>query len=98
MISYTIRKRNAPIATLFKQYADKKSGKVSESRREIQRRFFLIAYIKDHLDMFTGPRDYYFICLRMVEESQELDTLVTKKNIVKNLVDTFDLGFDGTPF
>ena len=132
MISYKIRKRNAPIATLFKQYADKKSGKVSESRREIQRRFdcldwkdqkkiilafldscpsdrewaygklyalwdesfeakvrevwetyheprcawsiirfFPIAYIKDHLDMFTGPRDYYFICLRMVEESQD---------------------------
>ena len=132
MINYRIRKRNTPIATLFKNYADKKSGKVSESRREIQRRFdcldwkdqkkiilafldscpsdrewaygklytlwdesfepkvrevwetyheprcawsvirfFPIVYIKDHLDMFTGPRDYYFICLRMVEESQE---------------------------
>ncbi len=132
MINYKIRKRNTPIATLIKQYTDKKSGKVSDSRREIQRRFdcldwkdqkkilmefldscpsdrewaygklyalwdeafvpkvrqvwetyreprcawsvirfFPVAYIKDNLDMFTGPRDYYFICLRMVEENED---------------------------
>ena len=33
------RKRNIPIATLIKNYIDKKSGKVTESRKEIQRRF-----------------------------------------------------------
>ena len=32
-------KRNAPIARLVKDYIDKKSGKVSESRKEIQLRF-----------------------------------------------------------
>ena len=37
------RKRNTPIATLIKNYINKKSGKVRESRKEIQRRF-------DHLD------------------------------------------------
>ena len=33
------RKRNIPIATLIKNYINKKSGKVPESRKEIQRRF-----------------------------------------------------------
>ena len=33
------RKRNTPIATLIKNYINKKSGKVPESRKEIQRRF-----------------------------------------------------------
>ena len=37
------RKRNAPIATLIRNYVNKKSGKVSASRDEIKRRF-------DHLD------------------------------------------------
>lgn len=32
-------KRNTPIARLIKDYIDKKSGKVSESRKEIQWRF-----------------------------------------------------------
>jgi len=32
--------RNRPIATVIKNYLDKKSGKVTESRNEIQRRFF----------------------------------------------------------
>jgi len=32
--------RNNPIATVIKNYIDKKSGKVTESRKEIQRRFF----------------------------------------------------------
>ena len=31
--------RNRPVATLIKWYIDKKSGKVSEARKEIQRRF-----------------------------------------------------------
>jgi hypothetical protein len=33
------RKRNTPIVTLIKNYTNKKSGKVPESRKEIQRRF-----------------------------------------------------------
>ena len=37
------RKRNTPIATLIKNYINKKSGKVPESRKEIRGRF-------DHLD------------------------------------------------
>ena len=32
--------RNKPIATVIKNYIDKQSGKVTESRKEIQRRFF----------------------------------------------------------
>ena len=31
--------RNRPIASLIKLYLDKKSGKVSEARKEIQKRF-----------------------------------------------------------
>ena len=34
------KSRNRPIATVIKNYLDKKSGKVTESRNEIQRRFF----------------------------------------------------------
>lgn len=30
---------NTAIATLIKRYADKKSGKVAEARKEIQQRF-----------------------------------------------------------
>lgn len=40
---YKPLKRNTPIATLIKNFINKKSGKVAESRNEIQRRF-------DHLD------------------------------------------------
>ena len=40
---YQKRKRNTPIATLIKNYVNKKSGKVSVSREEIKWRF-------DHLD------------------------------------------------
>ena len=40
---YKIQKRNTPVTTLIKNYINKKSGKVSESRNEIQRRF-------EHLD------------------------------------------------
>lgn len=40
---YQTQKRNTPIATLIKNFINKKSGKVAESRKEIQRRF-------EHLD------------------------------------------------
>lgn len=33
------RKRNTPVATLIKNYINKKSGKVPASRKEIQKRF-----------------------------------------------------------
>ena len=38
-MEYSIRRRNTPIATLIKNYQNKKSGKVIVSRREIQERF-----------------------------------------------------------
>ena len=38
-MTYNTKKRNTPIATLIKNYINKKSGKVSDSRNEIQRRF-----------------------------------------------------------
>lgn len=40
MNNYRSKPRNNPIATVIKNYLDKKSGKVTESRKEIQRRFF----------------------------------------------------------
>jgi len=122
------KKRNTPVVTLIKNYINKKSGKVAESREEIQRRFdyldwkeqkkiirafldsgktdrqwayskvidywdksfepqikklweqhhekkcswavirhFPIEYINQNIDIFTGNRDYYFICLRLAE-------------------------------
>lgn len=39
MTYYKERKRNTPIATLIKNYVNKRSGKVADSREEIQRRF-----------------------------------------------------------
>lgn len=38
-MNFDIKKRNTPIATLIKNYINKNSGKVSESRNEIQKRF-----------------------------------------------------------
>ena len=38
-MTYNTKKRNTPIATLIKNYINKNSGKVSDSRNEIQRRF-----------------------------------------------------------
>lgn len=40
---YKTQKRNTPVVTLIRNYVNKKSGKVAESRNEIQRRF-------EHLD------------------------------------------------
>lgn len=126
---YSERKRNTPIATLIKNYINKKSGKVTESREEIQRRFdhldwkdqkrimqafldsgktdrlwaysklldywdksfesrikelweqlhedkcawvitrhFPKEYLSQHIDQFTGDRDYCFICLRLADD------------------------------
>ena len=121
--------RNHPIATVIKNYVNKKSGKVSESREEIKWRFkaldwkyqkkilsaflesgisdrdwaygmvldywdksflpkikelwetyheykcswsvirhFPQDYIVEHINDFTGSRDYYFICLRLAQD------------------------------
>jgi hypothetical protein len=126
---YKTQKRNTPVATLIKNYVNKKSGKVAESRNEIQRRFvhldwkdqkkillafldacktdrnwaftqltkywdksfelkvkalweesheplcarsiirfFPISYVKENMHWFIDKRDYYFICLRFVED------------------------------
>ena len=40
MNNYRSKPRNNPIVTVIKNYLDKKSGKVTESREEIRRRFF----------------------------------------------------------
>ena len=40
MNNFRSKPRNNPIATVIKNYLDKKSGKVTESREEIHRRFF----------------------------------------------------------
>lgn len=122
------KKRNSPITTLIRNYTNKKSGKVSESRDEIKWRFnaldwkdqkkilnaflesgisdrewayskvldywddsflpkikelwetyheykcswsiiryFPLDYIAEHIDDFTGSRDYFFICLRLAQ-------------------------------
>ncbi len=61
MKDYNI-KRNAPIAQLIKNYIDKKSGKVSESRKEIQWRFKYLDWkdqkkiILAFLDSRSNPR------------------------------------------
>ena len=131
--------RNNPIATVIKNYVNKKSGKVTDSRNEIQRRFFGLdwkdqkkimaafldsgisdrdwaysrlldlwdvsfepqvlklwetyheekcawviirhfpkEFIKKHVDTFDEGRDYYFICRRLVDET---DFVIDKKRL-----------------
>lgn len=48
-LPYNITQRNRPIATLLKWYADKGSGKVTDARKEIMRRF-------DYLDWKVQKR------------------------------------------
>lgn len=133
------QKRNTPIATLIRNYTNKKSGKVSESREEIKWRFnaldwkdqkkivnaflesgisdrdwaygkvldywddsflpkikelwetyheykcswsiiryFPLDYIAEHIDDYTGSRDYYFICLRL---AQNKDFILDRSNL-----------------
>lgn len=62
---YRQQKRNKPIASLIKWYMDKKSRKVSESRKEIQKRFdyldwkdqkrILFAFLKAGKATGNGP-------------------------------------------
>ena len=58
--------KNQPIATVIKNYVNKKSGKVTDSRKEIQRRFFGLDW-KDQkkimaafLDASTSDRDWAY--------------------------------------
>ena len=135
------KKRNTPVVTLIKNYINKKSGKVAESREEIQRRFdyldwkeqkkiirafldsgktdrqwayskaidywdksfepqikklweqhheekcswavirhFPIEYLNQNIDIFTGNRDYYFICLRLAEDK---DFVIDREKLSK---------------
>lgn len=48
-MSYKQIPRNRPIATLIEWYSDKKSGKVTDARKEIQKRF-------DYLDWNVQKR------------------------------------------
>ena len=133
--------KNSPIATVIKNYLNKKSGKVTDSRSEIQRRFFGLdwkdqkkimsafldsgisdrdwaysrlldlwdasfepqvlklwetyheekcawviirhfpkEFIKNHIDTFDESRDYYFICRRLVDDS---DFVIDKERLSK---------------
>lgn len=64
-------KRNNPIATVIKNYVDKKSGKVSESRNEIRRRFMGLDW-KDQkriMDAFldSGKSDREWVYSRLLD-------------------------------
>ncbi len=60
------RKRNAPIITLIKNYINKKSGKVSESRDEIKQRFSGLDWkdqkkiLEAFLDSCRSDRDWAY--------------------------------------
>lgn len=55
--------KNAPIASLIKQFADSKSGKVTESRKEIKRRF-------DYVD-WKFQKEIIKICLFSCKSDRE---------------------------
>ena len=68
-VSMKTQTRNHPIATVIKNYINKKSGKVSVSREEIQRRFFGLDW-KDQkkimaafLESGQTDRDWAYACL-----------------------------------
>ena len=73
------RKRNIPIATLIKNYINKKSGKVRESRKEIQRRF-------DHLDWKDQKK-----IMQAFLESGKGDRLWAYSKLVDNWDKSFEL-------
>ena len=72
------RKRNTPIATLIKNYINKKSGKVPESRKEIQRRF-------DYLDWKDQKK-----IMHAFLESGKADRLWTYSKLVDNWDKSFE--------
>ena len=65
------RKRNTPVATLIKNYINKKSGKVPESRKEIRRRFDYLDW-KDqkkimHAFLESGKTDRLWAYSKLVD-------------------------------
>lgn len=77
-MKFDIKKRNTPIATLLKDYINKNSGKVSDSRNEIQRRF-------DYLDW----KDQKKIMLAFLESGK-----TDRKWAYSKLVDFWDKSFE----
>ena len=75
---FSERKRNTPIATLIKNYINKNSGKVRESRKEIQRRF-------DHLDWNDQKR-----IMQAFLESGKTDRLWAYSKLIDNWDDSFE--------
>lgn len=63
---YRMERRNRPAATLVKEYCDKKSGKVSDARRELQRRFGGLDWniqkkvLTAHLQACTSDRQWAY--------------------------------------
>ncbi len=64
-------KRNAPIAQLIKDFANKKSGKVTESRVEIKRRFEFLDWKiqKKIMQLFldSGKVDREWACSMLID-------------------------------
>ena len=77
-MKFDIKKRNTPIATLIKDYINKNSGKVSDSRNEIQRRF-------DYLDW----KDQKKIMLAFLESGK-----TDRQWAYSKLVDFWDKSFE----
>ena len=58
---YRMERRNRPAATLIKEYCDQKSGKVSDARRELQRRFRSIFFVGDISAEGVGKYDFILL-------------------------------------
>lgn len=71
MAYYKGKKRNTPIATLIKDYANKKSGKVAESREEIQRRFDYLDWKQQkkiiHVFLDSGKTDRQWAYSKVID-------------------------------
>ena len=77
-MKFDIKKRNTPIATLIKDYINKNSGKVSDSRNEIQRRF-------DYLDWKDQKK-----IMQAFLESGKTDRLWAYSKLVDNWDKSFE--------
>lgn len=69
---YRQQKRNKPIASLIKWYMDKKSRKVSESRKEIQKRFDYLDWKDQKHILFAflkaGKSDRQWACSKIYRQ------------------------------
>ena len=84
--------RNNPIATVIKNYTNKKSGKVTEARNEIQRRFFGLDWkdqkkiVAAFLDSGVSDRDWaYSRLLDLWDASFEQKMLYRQKNVIESI-------------